>query len=201
MNRLRVLIARVGELFGRGRLERDLSDELQTHLDCLTDEHVRRGLSRDEARRAAFRDLGGVEQTREMVRDRRGLPLLETLGRDIRFGARLLTKTPGFTAAAVCTLALGIGANTAVFSVVDAVLLQPLPYPASDRLVDIWEVNQKTGDRTVVAPANYVDYARRSDAFTSLAAYARGGAISPVRARPSGCRSRKCRRPTSPRSA
>ena len=175
MNHLRVLAARVRELFGGARLERDLSDELQTHLDYLTDEHVRRGLSRDEARRAAYRDLGGLEQTREMVRDRRGLPFLETLGRDIRFGTRLLAKTPGFTAAAVCTLALGIGANAAIFSVVDAVLFQSLPYPDPHQLVSIWEVSQKGGDRIAVAPANYVDYVRRADAFSSLGAYARAG--------------------------
>jgi putative ABC transport system permease protein len=175
VNHLRVLAARVRELFGGARLERDLSDELQTHLDYLTDEHVRRGLSRDEARRAAYRDLGGLEQTREMVRDRRGLPFLETLGRDIRFGTRLLAKTPGFTAAAVCTLALGIGANAAIFSVVDAVLFQSLPYPDPHQLVSIWEVSQKGGDRIAVAPANYVDYVRRADAFSSLGAYARAG--------------------------
>ncbi len=175
MNGLRVFAARVRELFGGRRLERDLSDELQTHLDYLTDEHVRRGLSRDEARRAAYRDLGGLEQTREMVRDRRGLPVLEMLGRDIRFGARLLAKTPGFTAAAVCTLALGIGANTAIFSVVDAVLFQSLPYPQPQQLVSMWEVSQKTGDRIAVSPANYLDYARLTDVFSSLGAYARTG--------------------------
>ena len=175
MNRLRVMVARVRELFGGERLERDLSDELQTHLDYLTDEHVRRGLSRDEARRAAYRDLGGLEQTREMVRDRRGLPFLETFGRDVRIGARLLTKAPGFTAAAVCTLALGIGANTAIFSVVDAVLFQSLPYPEPHQLVSIWEVSQKGGGRIAVAPANYFDYARRADAFSSLGGYARTG--------------------------
>ena len=175
MSALRVLVARVRELFKGGRLERDLSDELQAHLDYLTDEHVRRGLTRDEARRAAYRDLGGLEQTRELVRDRRGLPFLETLGRDVRFGARLLARTPGFTAAAVCTLALGIGANTAIFSVVDAVLFQSLPYPEPHQLVSIWEVFQKGGDRIAVAPANYFDYARRADTFSSLGAYARTG--------------------------
>jgi putative ABC transport system permease protein len=175
MNRLRVLAARVREFFGGARLERDLSEELQTHLDYLTDEHVRRGLTRDEARRAAYRDLGGLEQTRELVRDRRGLPFLETLGRDVRFGARLLAKTPGFTAAAVCTLALGIGANTAIFSVVDAVLFQALPYPEPHQLVSIWEESQKGGGPIAVAPANYLDYVRRSDAFSSLGAYARTG--------------------------
>jgi putative ABC transport system permease protein len=176
MNVARVLIARVRELFGRGRLERELSEELQTHLDMLTDEHVRRGLTRDEARREALRNLGGLEQTREMVRDRRGLPILETLGRDIRFGARLLAKTPGFTLAAVCTLALGIGANTAIFSVVDAVLFQALPYPEPHGLVSIWEVSQKSGEPIpAVAPANYQDYIGRAEAFSSFGGYARSG--------------------------
>jgi putative ABC transport system permease protein len=176
MNVARVLLARVRELFGRGRLEQELSEELQTHVDMLTDEHVRRGLPRDDARREALRNLGGLEQTREMVRERRGLPILETLGRDIRFGARLLARTPGFTLAAICTLALGIGANTAIFSVVDAVLIQSAPYPDPDRLVSIWEVSQKSGEPIPsVAPANYADYVRRADAFSSLAGYARGG--------------------------
>jgi putative ABC transport system permease protein len=176
VTRWRVLAARIREFAGRGRLEHELSEELQTHLDMLTDEHVRRGLTRDEARRQACRDLGGLEQTRELVRERRGLPLVETLGRDIRFGARLLRKTPGFTAAAICTLALGIGANTAIFSVVDAVLFQPLPYPEPQRLVSIWEVSAKTGEPIPsVAPANYYDYVRRTDVFASLGGFARGG--------------------------
>ena len=176
MNGLRTLVARLHEFLTRGRVERELSEELQTHLDLLTDEHVRRGLTRDEARRMAMRDLGGVEQTRELVRDRRGFRWVEALMQDIRFGARLLVKTPGFSLAAIITLALGIGANTAVFSVVDAVLLRPLPYPDPHRVVEVWEVNVKTGERMGAAsPANYTDYVRRADAFTSLAAYSREG--------------------------
>jgi putative ABC transport system permease protein len=166
----RVFVVRIGEFFGRRRVDRDLGDELQAHLDLLTDEHARRGLPPAEARRAALRDLGGLEQTREAVRDRRGFRPLEALGQDVRYGTRQLVKAPGFTAAAVITLALGIGANTAMFSLVDAVILRPPPYPEPDRLVSIWEVHQATGDRSVVAPANFVDYAARTRAFAALAA-------------------------------
>jgi putative ABC transport system permease protein len=167
----RAFVARVAELFRSKHVERDLDDELHSHLDLLTDEHVRRGLNRDEARRAAHRDLGGLEQTRELVRDRRGFRGLEALMQDIRIGIRQLIKAPGFTSAAVITLALGIGANTAIFSLVDAVLLRPVSYPEPERLVAIWEVQHPRGARSVVAPANYVDYVKRTRAFSALTAY------------------------------
>jgi putative ABC transport system permease protein len=173
--RWRVFAARLREFLSRGRVERDLTDELQAHLDFLTDEHVRRGLGRDDARRAARRDLGGLEQTRELVRDRRGFRGLETFAQDVRRGARMLAKSPGFTLSAVLMLGLGIGANTAVFSVVDAVLLRPLPYPSADRLVSVWEVLQPQGTRIAVAPANYVDYVRRTRAFSRVMTFETGG--------------------------
>ncbi|HEY7476150.1 MAG TPA: ABC transporter permease [Vicinamibacterales bacterium] len=166
----RRFLARVRELFRSGRIERELGEELDTHLNLLEEEHVRRGLSRADARRAARLELGGLDQTKELVRERRGFTLLETLLHDIRYAVRLLVKSPGFTAAATVTLALGIGANAAIFSLVDAVMLRPLPYPESRRLVSIWEVAQDSGDRSVVAPANYVDYVKRARSFSSLAA-------------------------------
>jgi putative ABC transport system permease protein len=175
MRRVREWAARAREFVFRRRVERELGDELQTHLDYLTDEHLRRGLDRDEARRAALKDLGGLEQTREQVRDARGWRALEAFAQDARLGARLLRKSPGFTISALVTLALGIGANTAIFSVVDAVVLRPLPYPDADRLVSVWEVHQPRGTRGVVAPANYVDYVQRARAFQSFTAYAQAG--------------------------
>jgi putative ABC transport system permease protein len=171
----RVLIARLRELFRSRRIARDLGEELETHLSLLEDEYIRRGLDRNDACRAARLDLGGLEQTRELVRDRRGFRPLETFAQDVRYAVRLLIKTPGFTATAIVTLALGIGANAAIFSLVDGVMFRPLPYPDAHRLVSIWEVMQDGGPRTVVAPANYLDYVKRARAFSALAAYQSAG--------------------------
>ena len=117
--------------------DRDLDDELQAFVDDLTARNVARGMSPEQARRTALVETGGVQQVRELTREVWFASSLETLGRDIRYGARLLLRSPGFACVVVLTLALGIGANVTMFSVLHTVLWQSLPYPHADRLVII----------------------------------------------------------------
>ncbi len=153
---------------GLGRRDRDFSEELEFHRRMREADHRHRGSDAATASRSARLQLGGAAQIAESWRDQRGLPCLDALRQDVRYGFRMLRRTPGFTTAALLTLMLGIGANTAIFTVVDAVLLQPLPYTDPDRLVTV-------GDRTPpgfsanVGFATVVDWRERSRTFESFA--------------------------------
>jgi hypothetical protein len=124
-------------MFGRERVESELDAELQFHLDQQIEEHMAAGMDANEARSQARRSLGSVIQVKEECRDSLGLTLVDDLRQDVRYALRTMTRNPSFTAAAVLTLAIGIGATTTVFSVVDAILMRPLPYKDSDRIVRI----------------------------------------------------------------
>src|ERR1043165_4708243 len=126
---------RVAGIFGGARRDRELQSELESHVEIAVADGVRSGISPQEARRRALIELGGIEAVKENYRDTRSLPWVEHLAQDIRYGTRILVRNPGFTAVALLALALGIGANTALFSAIYGVLLQPLPYADSSNLV------------------------------------------------------------------
>jgi predicted permease len=169
MRWLRAWFVRLGASLGMHLREKDFSAELENHLQMHIEDNLRSGMNPEEARRQALIKLGGVEQTKAMYRDRRDLPVLEGLLQDLRYGLRMLRKNPGFTCVAILTLALGIGANTAVFSVVYAVLLQPLPYKDPSRLVVLNETTPKVGDVSVSYP-NFLDWRAGSRTFSQMAA-------------------------------
>src|SRR5215469_10790820 len=164
---------RFHSLFRKSRVERELSDELRFHLEKLTEGNIAPGMTAAEARHAALRELGGVEQTKEECRDMRRVNYIENFLQDVRYGLRQLRRNPGFTAVAVLTLALGIGANTAVYSLVNTILLRPLPYRNPEQLVVVSETAPQMGGDTEVgmAAGEYLDYRDRNRSFTQTAAY------------------------------
>lgn len=156
-------------LLGR-QVDPDFECEIESHLAMLTDENVRRGMAPEEATRAARLRLGGVTQLKETNRELRGLPTIETFLQDSRYAFRMLRKNPGFTAAAIGTLALGIGANTAIFSVVRAVLLKPLPYAKADQLFNVFqEQSRDEAVKTGWSYANFADLREQNRVFSEVA--------------------------------
>ncbi len=155
-------------LFRRTRNDEDLDAEVRGYLELLTSEKIRQGMNPDEARRAARIELGGIEQVKEDVREVRAGAWLDSLLQDLRYGARMLRKNPGFTAIAVLTLALGIGANTAIFSVVNAVLLRPLPYSNPQQLIVIKEMSHRVGTHSPSYP-DFLDWRTQSKTIAQMA--------------------------------
>jgi putative ABC transport system permease protein len=163
----------------RGDARAETEDELSFHLEMRVRDHMRRGLSEAEARAAAAARLGDLERVRrecgdidaEALRERRRREWFAELRQDLRFGARMLARAPSFTVMAVLTLAMGIGATTAIFSLAHAVLLAPLPYPDADRVVRVWETSPQGNMRNVVSPGNFTDWAARATSFAELGAY------------------------------
>jgi hypothetical protein len=161
------LFTRLRAVFTKPALDADFEAELAQHLEAATADGIRSGMTPVEARRQARIALGGVDQTKELHRDARGLPWLEDLARDVRFALRMLRRCPGFTVIAVLTLALGIGANTAIFSVFHGVLLRPLPYPEQDRLVFIHDWSKET-PFDPVSYLNFVAWREQQQSFTTI---------------------------------
>ena len=170
MRQLRAWFVRLGGFLRRKGSERDLATEMESHLQMHIEDNLRAGMSAEEARREALMKLGGIEQTKEIYRDRRGLPLLQTFFQDLRFSFRMLRKNPGFTVVVLLTLALGIGATTAIFSVVYGVLLRPLPYSDSSRIMAVFEVNSKGGWSHLADP-NFDDFRDQNRSFRAIAKY------------------------------
>ena len=157
-------------MFGKRKFEQELDEELRSYVELQAAEKVRRGMSPEDALREARRELGGMDQVKENVRDVRPGIFVDTLIQDIRYASRALGRDPAFALVAILTLALGIGADTAIFTVVDGVLLKPLPYPDPDRLLTLWEHSQADGLKTTVAPANFYDWRKQSRSFAKMAA-------------------------------
>ncbi|MGO8736606.1 MAG: ADOP family duplicated permease [Terriglobia bacterium] len=167
---LRRAVERLLALVRRRRLDRELENEILAHLELAERDAMARGLSPEEARRAARRRFGGIDQMKEEHRDQRSFRWIETLLRDLRYGLAALRRAPGFTAIVVSVLALGIGANVAMFSVVDAVLLKPLPFPQPERMVRVWEAPQPGAVNATSVP-DFVDWKRlASTEFEALSA-------------------------------
>jgi macrolide transport system ATP-binding/permease protein len=165
----RIFVHRLAALFRRRRLEDDLDDELRSHLEMAVELNLSKGMSPEDARREALRGFGGVEQTKELYRDQRGLPMLETMFQDLRFGLRLLRRSPGFSSLAILCLTLGIGANAAVFSWIEGILFRPYPAVAhQERLLALAGTARGETDPTALSWPDFVDLQRSCTLFDSF---------------------------------
>ncbi|MGB6690204.1 MAG: ABC transporter permease [Terracidiphilus sp.] len=170
MDWLRELISRCEALLVRRKKDNELDEELRAHIELAIEENVRRGLSAQEARAAALREFGGVTQTKESYRAQRGLPFVESLVQDARFALRQMRKAPAFTLTTATILTLGIGVNTAIFSVVHHILLEPLPFAHPEQLQAVWARSDAEGNARIRASGpDFLDYHDQSKSFSQMA--------------------------------
>src|SRR6266849_6106566 len=165
----RVSVHRLIAFFRRRRLEDDLDEELRSHMEMAIELNLRKGMTAEDARREALRSLGGVEQTKEIYRDQRGLPLIETTLQDLRFGFRMLRRSPGFSALAILCLTLGIGANAAVFSWIEGILFRP--YPAvthQEQLLALAGTARGESGHTAISWPDFADLQRNCTLFDAF---------------------------------
>jgi len=183
MKALRQLVNRLLALARWRRLDAELDDEIRAHIEMAERDAIRSGLSADEARREARKTFGGIEQIKEAHREARSARGLETFVGDIRHGCALLVRAPGFSLVAIGILAIGIGANAAMFSLVDGVLIKPMPFPQPERVVRVWEAPTPTSTNTTTA-ANFAEWRRQSTCFEALSADMRTDATALVGGEP-----------------
>src|SRR5215469_6268706 len=162
---------RLRSLFLRNRVDQELNEELEYHLQRKTEENLGAGMTAEEARRAARLEFGGAERRKEECRDTRRVNLLHDTMQDLRYAARAFLRNPGFALIAILTLALGIGANTAIFSVVHSTLLEPLPFHHPEQLVELRQTEAAPGDYPLTGE-DYLDWRAQNSTFTDMSLYA-----------------------------
>src|SRR5216110_1601440 len=168
MRKLRAVLFRLAGWFGKTRREREWTAEFDSNLRLHIDDNVRAGMNPEQAWREALVKFGGVESAKESMRDRATFVWIDTSWQDIRYAWRSLRRSSGFAVTAILSLALGLGASLAVFTVADNLLVRPLPYRDASRLVMLWLANARHGDRSEVTPGDYLDWKSQNDVLDSI---------------------------------
>jgi hypothetical protein len=173
LRKLRAFFKRFAGLLDRTTHEIEMADEIESNLQLHVEDNIRSGMTPEEARRAARIKFGSMESVKESVRERRGIPVLESLIHDVRFTLRMLRKNPGFSGVAIATLALGIGFNTALFTVVDAAVFRPLRVQEPRSLVDIYTSDRNGDAYATSSHPDYLDLKSRNEVFTDILGFIR----------------------------